>query len=55
VPLFTIKTDFFVVAKITKIAKIGPSNDNKSAKNENFVNPRIQMKVYPKIMAQTHF
>ena len=44
---------FFV--KIAKIAKIGPSNDKKSAKNEKFVNPHIQMKVYPKIMPQTHF
>ena len=47
------KLIFFV--KITKIAKIGPSNDKKSSKNEKLVNPRIQMKVYPKIIPQIHF
>ena len=37
------------------MAKIGPSNAQNSAKNENFVNPNIQMKDYPKMMPQTHF
>ena len=38
-----------------KKPKIGPSNAEKSAKNENLVNPNIQMKDYPKMMPQTHF